>query len=77
MDIPTDPKKFKRWLAELEPALPADLLRKGVFVSLNLAARDQRATAESYAFRKAGIADWNTFVLDPRLLPAVVDVHGI
>lgn len=60
--IPTEPKAFEAWLFEQDWMLwPADLQTKADRARQSLTTKDQTAVGQSYAMRKAGIADWSAF----------------
>jgi hypothetical protein len=61
-EIPTDRKAFDRWLAgQSWQAWPDDLVAKADRYSQTLNTKFQPAVRQSYALRKAGIADWSAF----------------
>jgi hypothetical protein len=60
-DIPTEPKAFGLWVSFRAAEWPAELYALASRAHQSLVTRDQAAIGQSYAMRKAGIADWSAF----------------
>jgi hypothetical protein len=61
LDIPTDPRAFDRWMTARWADWPFELVTMAIRAHQSIATKDQPAVGQSYAMRKAGIADWSAF----------------